>query len=78
MKVLRLLLIGTCLAILFVGCTSMKPMSSQGDRQDVLYTCNCGPQCQCNTVSTQPGKCACGAPLKWGHVVKIEGSEAIL
>ena len=48
------------------------------ERQDVLYTCNCGPECKCNTVSIKPGKCACDTPLKWGHVLRIEGNEAIL
>jgi hypothetical protein len=50
----------------------------EGARQDVLYTCNCGAECNCNTVSTQPGKCKCGVEMKWGHVLKIEGNEAIL
>lgn len=47
-------------------------------RQDVLYTCNCGAGCACNTVKTAPGVCRCGNPLKWGHVLKIEGNEALL
>jgi len=47
-------------------------------RRDVLYTCNCGPQCKCNSAATAPGNCTCGNPLKWGHVVKIEGSQALL
>ena len=51
---------------------------AQVDRHDVLYTCSCGLQCNCNTVSTKPGKCDCGRILKWGHVLKIEGTEAIL
>lgn len=50
----------------------------EGARKDVLYTCNCGPECKCNTVSTQPGNCACGKPLRWSHIVKVEGTEALL
>ena len=80
-NVLRLLLI-LGLFTLLAGCAEKQVASTrpagQEARQDVLYTCNCGPQCSCNTVSTKPGNCACGAPLKWGHVLKIEGSEAIL
>ncbi len=45
-------------------------------RQDVLYYCNCGADCNCNTVSTKPGNCKCGKPMKWGHVVKIDGTMA--
>jgi len=28
------------------------------------YVCNCGPNCKCNTVSINPGKCSCGVPMK--------------
>jgi len=29
-----------------------------------VYVCNCGPDCKCNTVSVNPGKCSCGLPMK--------------
>ena len=45
---------------------------------DTIYVCNCGPSCKCNSVSKSPGKCACGSPLKMGHVIKIEGDEALV
>ena len=48
------------------------------ERHDVLYTCDCGPQCKCNSMSTKPGDCKCGKPMKWGHVIKTEGNDAIL
>ena len=47
-------------------------------RQDVLYYCNCGADCHCNSVSVKPGDCKCGKPMKWGHVLKIEGNEALV
>jgi hypothetical protein len=47
-------------------------------RRDVLYVCSCGSQCKCTSVSTKPGKCSCGSPLKAGHVVKTEGNDALL
>lgn len=50
----------------------------QQPRQDVLYTCNCGAGCACNTVKTGPGACRCGSPLKWGHSLKTEGNEVLL
>ncbi len=50
--------------------------ASDEQRSDVLYSCNCGPDCKCGSVSTNPGNCACGKPMKWGHVVKIDGDEA--
>jgi hypothetical protein len=44
----------------------------------ILYVCNCGEHCKCNTVSTKPGKCACGDDLVPMHVLKIEKDEAVL
>jgi len=47
-------------------------------RQDVLYFCDCGKDCNCNSVSTKPGNCKCDKPMKWGHVLKVEGNEALV
>jgi len=44
----------------------------------VLYVCNCGEQCKCNTVSTKPGKCSCGQDLAPMHVLKIDKDQAAL
>lgn len=67
------------LLVLLTACAGKEVAEvQQEERRDILYICNCGPQCNCNTVSTKPGNCACGAPLKWGHVIKVEGNEAIL
>lgn len=79
MKTVNILVLCLSISFLFTGCASMQSASSSSsERHDILYSCNCGPQCNCNTLSTKPGKCACGVPLKWGHVLKIEGNEAIL
>lgn len=48
------------------------------ERHDVLYTCNCGPQCNSSSVSTKQEDCKCGRPMQWGHVIKTEGNDAIL
>lgn len=47
-------------------------------RHDVVYVCNCGPECTCNSISVSPGTCSCGQELVWAHVVKVEGDEALL
>ena len=47
-------------------------------RADVLYACDCGPGCDCNTLSKSPGQCRCGKPLRWYHVIKVEGDVALL
>jgi len=78
MRLLGVLFTTVMLVMLLSGCAAKQTASADADRQDVLYTCNCGPECKCNTVSTKPGNCACGAPLKWGHVLKSEGDEVIL
>jgi len=43
----------------------------------VVYWCACGPECKCNTVKLQPGKCSCGKELVGGHVVFTEGNTAL-
>jgi hypothetical protein len=48
------------------------------ERNDVLYVCNCGPECDCGSVSVEPGTCTCGTELVAVHMVKVEGSEALL
>ncbi len=47
-------------------------------RNDVLYTCNCGPDCTCNSVSAEAGTCTCGTELAAAHMVKVEGNEALV
>lgn len=85
-KAMALLLI-IVMAVLCAGCAGINTSGNKElgehhgaalERRDVLYTCNYGPQCKHKTVSTQPGKCGCGFPLKWGHILKTEGNEAIL
>ncbi len=76
MKAVRIMVLGIFVAALFAGCASMRTATSEEERQDVLYYCDCGAKCKCNTVSTHPGNCKCGQPMKWGHVVKIEKNTA--
>lgn len=52
--------------------------AAESMRKDVLYSCSCGPDCHCNACSIAPGNCACGKPLAWGHLVRVEGDEALL
>lgn len=78
------LLICICISMLIGGngwaaaTPSAEAMHKDHERHDILYSCACGDQCNCGTVSTKPGKCKCGVEMKWGHVLKIEGNEAIL
>jgi len=45
---------------------------------NILYVCDCGPDCECESVSTEPGDCSCGKVLKGMHGLKVEGTTAIL
>lgn len=73
---LRGFLVGACAALLAAGCILIQPAyAADAQRHDVLYSCSQG---KCSTASIKPGNCACGLPMKWGHVIKVEGNEAIL
>ena len=47
-------------------------------RHDVVYVCNCGPECTCGSVAVKPGTCSCGEDLVRAHLVKVEGNEGLL
>jgi hypothetical protein len=47
-------------------------------RHDVVYACNCGPDCTCGSVSTEAGPCSCGSEMAATHVVKVDGHDALL
>ena len=83
MKIANTLLEVLFLAAIFslAGCSGMDRAKQEtikehsfdrAERHDVLYTCSCGQNCDCKTVSTKPGKCDCGRPLKWGMFLKLQ------
>ncbi len=74
MKKMRVLLL-VAISVFLVSAFMLTAKADE-PRQDVLYYCNCGPECNCNTVSVHPGNCKCGKPMKWGHVVKMDGTVA--
>lgn len=43
----------------------------------IYYICNCGPDCNCNSMSTEPGNCKCGKPMKQTHLLAIEDGNAL-
>ena len=72
-----LVVVAACAGLVFAE--AEKQDQKEGDSEGtVLYVCNCGEHCKCNTVSLKPGKCACGDDLVPMHVLKIEKDEAIL
>ena len=47
------------------------------DKSKVYYVCNCADDCKCNTISKEPGKCACGKELSAMHLLAIEKDTAV-
>jgi hypothetical protein len=47
------------------------------DKSKVYYVCNCKDDCQCNTISKEPGKCKCGQELAPMHLLAIEKDTAV-
>lgn len=43
---------------------------------DERYVCNCGPQCECNTISKKEGDCTCGHPMVKAKVVAVAHGTA--
>jgi hypothetical protein len=74
MKTVKILLF-VAVAVALLG-AAINTANAAQKRHDILYYCNCGPDCNCNSVSTKPGNCKCGKPMKAGHVLKIEGTVA--
>ncbi len=69
----------TALTALLGGGFGIGPATADAPaRHDILYTCGCGPDCSCKSASVKPGNCSCGKPMVWGHVVKIEGNDALV
>lgn len=77
MKTMKFVTVCLILAACIIG-TAVKTAMTAEQRNDVLYYCDCGPQCKCDSVSTTPGNCKCDKPMKWGHVLKVEGDEALV
>ena len=64
-------------ALMLVSCKTTGPAAKSASN-DVLYVCGCGPECQCKTASTRPGKCGCGHDLIVGRLKKIDLEVALL
>jgi len=42
------------------------------------FVCNCGPSCDCMTMSKKPGECVCNKPLAKAEVVYVDGDWAVM
>ena len=41
-----------------------------------VYVCNCGPSCNCHTMSMKEGNCTCGNKMVKGKVTKVDKDVA--
>lgn len=60
------------------SCASTHTCHHGVEKRDIIYFCDCGADCKCDKVSKEPGKCGCGKDMVGGHVLKIEGDEALV
>ncbi len=78
MKKWMWILAAMAVAALAAGGAGLLVAGTEQARNDVLYTCGCGGSCTCAKPSLTAGKCGCGKPLVWGHVVRVEGNDAFI
>jgi hypothetical protein len=45
-------------------------------RHDLVYACNCGPECDCGSISTEAGACSCGSEMAAAHLIEVDGHDA--
>lgn len=87
----NVLLMVVCVAMIgILGCAETEPVAEPvveteavveevaAERHDVVYVCNCGPECDCGSIGTEAGTCSCGSELVAAHVVKVDGHDAKL
>ncbi len=77
MKMFRLLMV-LGIAVFLVACATAGGGKKAEARRDLIYWCDCGAECKCNSVATHPGKCSCGKEMAGGHVVFMEGNVALV
>jgi len=63
--------------VLSLGVSASYAMGSNNERTDVYYVCGCGPDCNCNSMSTEPGKCKCGKEMVQMHLLDIRDGKAL-
>ena len=70
------------MVVLAVSIVSISTAAEKGKMDlkvgDVVYACNCGEKCPCNTMSINPGKCTCGSDMVKATVTKVEPGKATL
>jgi hypothetical protein len=72
-------LIVTAVAVMVFAAAGLAFAGSNGKADlkagDEAYFCQCGPECACDTVSNNPGKCTCGRDLVKGKVTEAPAGK---
>ncbi len=65
-------------ALVFVGTATaaQKMAKAKYKAGDVVYVCNCGPDCPCLTMSKKEGKCVCGKEMVKTKIDKVVKGKA--
>jgi hypothetical protein len=66
------------LMLVVIFCAVSIGLVIAADKSKVYYVCNCKDDCNCNSISKEPGKCKCGTEMTAMHLLAIDNDTAIL
>jgi len=78
MKKATILFIVTAFFMAAAGIVLAAETAKEAPKSPAYYVCNCGPDCDCNSISSKPGNCKCKKPMVQMHLLSIEGDKALL
>jgi hypothetical protein len=76
MKKLTILILAAVFVVITAGLVSVR--AEEAAKNPAYYVCNCGADCKCDSISSEPGKCSCGKDMVQMHLLSIEGDKAYL
>jgi hypothetical protein len=68
----KLLIFAIVCSFIFAGVALADKTKMTGKVGDEIYVCGCGDGCDCDYMSKNPGKCACGKDLVKTKISKVE------
>ncbi len=73
----KTIIIAAVLALMIGALAFAAEKAADSSANSLYYVCNCGPDCNCNSMSREPGNCSCGKPMKQTHLLAIENGNAL-
>ena len=77
MKKLVVILVVVLASVMLTAAFAANPKPAFKVGEEV-YACNCGEECNCNTISKHAGKCVCGKDMVKAKVVAVEKGKVML